>query len=129
MIALHIIPTLFLSLCLSLPIPFSLCLPLSLFASLYSTSLSVSPPISFSLPVSLVEKTLDVGTRAGADIEERLTLVEASVRVLPAVDPAAGSAMLMALLSPLMHVLAQGLQSTSPDETAVRKSGKGGGFC
>lgn len=71
-------------------------------------------------------QTLDVGTRAGADVEERLTLVEASVRVLPAVDPAAGSAMLMRLLSPLMHVLAQGLQSATPDETAVRKAA--GGF-
>lgn len=53
-------------------------------------------------------------------MEERLTLVEASVRVLPAVDPAQGSVLLMGLLSPLMHVLAQGLQSTSPDEAAVR---------
>lgn len=65
-------------------------------------------------------KTLDVATRAGADIEERLTLVEASVRVLPAVDPARGSVLLMGLLSPLMHVVAQGLQSTTPDEPAVR---------
>ncbi|CAN0244137.1 unnamed protein product, partial [Laminaria digitata] len=67
-------------------------------------------------------QTLDVGTRAGADIEERLTLIEASVRVLPAVDPAAGSAMLMGLLSPLMHVLAQELQSASPDETAISEA-------
>lgn len=65
---------------------------------------------------------MDVATRAGADVEERLTLVEASVRVLPAVDPAQGSALLMGLLSPLMHVLAQGLQSTSPDEAAVRQN-------
>lgn len=65
-------------------------------------------------------KTLEVATRAGADVEERLTLVEASVRVLPAVDPAQGSVLLMRLLSPLLHVLAQGLQSTSPDEAAVR---------
>lgn len=70
--------------------------------------------------VTCTVQTLDVGTRAGADIEERLTLIEACVRVLPAVDPAAGSAMLMGLLSPLMHVLAEGLQSATPDETAVR---------
>eukprot|EP00903_Cladosiphon_okamuranus_P012346 g11575.t1 len=67
-------------------------------------------------------QTLDVATRAGAGVEERLTLVEASVRVLPAVDPAQGSALLMGLLSPLMHVLAQGLQSTSPDEAAISEA-------
>lgn len=52
-------------------------------------------------------------------IEQRLTLVEASTRVLPALDPASGSAMLVAMLSPLMHVLAEGLQSSTPDENAV----------
>lgn len=74
------------------------------------------------LPVNCTTRaqTLDVATSAGADIEERLTLVEASVRVLPAVDPASGSRMLMRLLSPLLHVLAQGLQSATPDETVVR---------
>lgn len=64
-------------------------------------------------------KTLEVATQAGADIEERLTLVEASVRVLPSLEPATGSAMLMRLMSPLFHVLAQGLQSPTPDESEV----------
>lgn len=74
--------------------------------------------------MSVVKQTLEVATRAGADIQERLTLVEASVRVLPAVDPAQGSALLMGLLSPLMHVLAQGLQSNNPDEPAVSEGAK-----
>ncbi|CAN0166399.1 unnamed protein product, partial [Hapterophycus canaliculatus] len=67
-------------------------------------------------------QTLDVATRAGADVEERLTLMEASVRVLPAVDPSRASALLMGLLSPLMHTLAQGLQSTAPDEQAISET-------
>lgn len=81
-------------------------------------------------------QTLEVATRAGADIEQRLTLTEASVRVLPALDTATGSAMLMRLLSPLLHVLAQGLQSPNADETAVCRGeamqrgvgGEGGGL-
>ncbi|CAN0184108.1 unnamed protein product, partial [Ectocarpus sp. 8 AP-2014] len=67
-------------------------------------------------------QTLEVATRAGAGIEERLTLIEASVRALPAVDPARGSVLLMGLLSPLMHALAQGLQSTTPDEPAISEA-------
>ena len=46
--------------------------------------------------------------------------MEASVRVLPSVDPAVGAVMLMRLMSPLLHVLAQGLHSPTPDETEVR---------
>lgn len=76
--------------------------------------------ISFSRVRLDTRQTPEVATRAGADIEQRLILMEAAVRVLPALDPASGSAMLMGLLSPLMHVLAQGLQSPTPDENMVR---------
>lgn len=65
-------------------------------------------------------QTLEVARRAGADIEERLILIEACARVLPALEPATGSAMLMRLVSPLLHVLAKGLQSPGADENEVR---------
>lgn len=91
--------------------------------SLHASLLNLTTTTTTHTRSPASRKTLEVATRAGADIEERLTLIEASVRVLPAVDPARGSVLLMGLLTPLMHALAQGLQSTTPDEPAVREKG------
>ncbi|CAN0249110.1 unnamed protein product [Scytosiphon promiscuus] len=69
------------------------------------------------LQVRLLETGVHMNKRS-----ERLTLMEASVRVLPAVDPSRGSVFLMGLVSPLMHTLAQGLQSATPDEPAISEA-------